>query len=125
MNQLGRKISPGSCQVSRIHHSLSRVIDHHSQGREGKQGTGSFREASKARPPAPSLFSDGLALGVTWGPVSGEGEGSSQPAAQRVHLRLPREEHQDAACRKNQTRRDPLVHVADVALVMTVCQALI
>lgn len=81
MNQLGRKTSPASCQVSRIHHSLSRIIDHHSRGREGKQGTDSFREAPKARLPGPSLLGVGLPLGVTLGPVSGEGESSSQPAA--------------------------------------------
>lgn len=42
-----------------------------------------------------------------------------------MHLRLPREEHQDAACGENQTHRDPLIHVADVAFAMTMCQALI
>lgn len=125
MSKLGSRPSCGWCQVIRVPGRVTASITiHWGDGRAGR-GPALSGEAPKPRLTARSLLGEGLQLGLTWRPGPGDREGSPQPAAQRVHLCLPRQEHQDAACGENQPRRDPLVHAAEAALAVTVCQALI
>ena len=118
MSKLGRKPSCGWYQVIRVQGKVTASITVHWGDGGARKGLALPGEAPKPRLTAPSLLGEGLQLGVTWRPVPGDREGSPQPAAQRVHLCLPRQEHQDAACGENQPHRDPLVHAADAALAL-------
>lgn len=102
--------------------ATARITIHWGEGRTGK-GSTLLGEALKPGLTTTSLLGEGLRLGVTWQPVPGKWEGSSQPAAQRMDLCLPRQEHQDAACGEKQALGDPLAHAVNTALAMTVCQA--
>lgn len=63
-------------------------------GTDGRAGKGAALPRGRGGP-APSLLG-------TWRPGPGVREGPPEPAAQRVHLGLPGQEHQDAACGKEE-----------------------